>query len=143
MNDIRTFTLTQICNYIQDVSSAANIEKSIYNYCIRQSKKAKIIPSWENVKFVSLYKIKSFYIVHLIQEPHIRSALSEKKIKGKDIAEYKDLDNIFEEEIEEGIFECKKCGSKKTSFYSLQTRSADEPMTNFITCLTCQNRWKM
>ena len=25
---------------------------------------------------------------------------------------------------------------------SLQTRSADEPMTTFVTCIRCSNRWK-
>lgn len=41
-----------------------------------------------------------------------------------------------------GEFRCKKCGQSKTTHYSLQTRSADEPMTVFVTCLTCSNRWR-
>mmetsp|Transcript_41188 Transcript_41188/g.39694 ORF Transcript_41188/g.39694 Transcript_41188/m.39694 type:complete len:215 (+) Transcript_41188:254-898(+) len=41
-----------------------------------------------------------------------------------------------------GFFTCKKCGSKNTSYYQMQTRGADEPMTNFITCLDCGNNWK-
>lgn len=28
------------------------------------------------------------------------------------------------------------------TYYQLQTRSADEPMTTFVTCLTCNARWK-
>lgn len=41
-----------------------------------------------------------------------------------------------------GEFTCRKCGQNKTTHYSLQTRSADEPMTVFVTCLTCGNRWR-
>jgi len=41
-----------------------------------------------------------------------------------------------------GEFTCRKCNQNKTTHYSLQTRSADEPMTVFVTCLTCSNRWK-
>lgn len=41
-----------------------------------------------------------------------------------------------------GEFTCRRCGQNKTTHYSLQTRSADEPMTVFVTCLTCSNRWK-
>jgi len=40
-------------------------------------------------------------------------------------------------------FRCGKCKQYKTTYYQLQTRSADEPMTTFITCTVCGNRWKM
>eukprot|EP00439_Symbiodinium_sp_Y106_P042252 s4841_g5.t1 len=30
----------------------------------------------------------------------------------------------------------------KTTYFQMQTRSSDEPMTTFVTCLTCGNRWK-
>ena len=46
------------------------------------------------------------------------------------------------EEDYSGMFTCSRCKSKRTTFYLLQTRSADEPMTAFITCMTCDNRWK-
>jgi DNA-directed RNA polymerase subunit M/transcription elongation factor TFIIS len=46
------------------------------------------------------------------------------------------------ENAPDGAFTCNKCKSKKTSFYQLQTRSADEPMTCFIQCLSCGKRWK-
>lgn len=42
----------------------------------------------------------------------------------------------------EGMFTCGKCKSKKTHYYQMQTRSADEPMTTFVTCLNCDHRWK-
>jgi len=37
---------------------------------------------------------------------------------------------------------CGKCGQKKVSYTQAQTRSADEPMTTFCTCMNCGNRWK-
>lgn len=39
-------------------------------------------------------------------------------------------------------FRCGKCGQRRCSYYQMQTRSADEPMTTFVTCLNCNNRWK-
>ena len=63
------------------------------------------------------------------------------KLDKRDRANNSEVSN--EQDISDGIFQCRKCGSKKTTYYSLQTRSADEPMTNFITCVTCKNRWKM
>ncbi len=37
---------------------------------------------------------------------------------------------------------CGKCKKNRITYYELQTRSADEPMTCFYRCLTCGNRWK-
>jgi DNA-directed RNA polymerase subunit M/transcription elongation factor TFIIS len=38
---------------------------------------------------------------------------------------------------------CSSCKIKtKCDYYQLQTRSADEPMTTFVTCLECDKRWK-
>ena len=41
-----------------------------------------------------------------------------------------------------GEFTCSKCKGNKTTHHSLQTRSADEPMTVFVCCLTCGKRWR-
>ena len=41
------------------------------------------------------------------------------------------------EEYEDGMFKCSKCKSMKTTYVEKQTRSADEPMTLFITCRMC------
>ena len=37
---------------------------------------------------------------------------------------------------------CERCGARKASFYQLQTRSADEPMTTFYRCLECGAQWR-
>ena len=61
--------------------------------------------------------------------------LEEKKIKDE---------NKFSPKVEASTddFTCFKCKSKKCTFYQLQTRSADEPMTTFVTCINCGNRWR-
>jgi DNA-directed RNA polymerase subunit M/transcription elongation factor TFIIS len=41
-----------------------------------------------------------------------------------------------------GEFRCRKCKGNKTTHYALQTRSSDEPMTVFVCCLGCGNRWR-
>jgi DNA-directed RNA polymerase subunit M/transcription elongation factor TFIIS len=46
------------------------------------------------------------------------------------------------EEGYEGMFKCRKCQGKKIHYYQLQTRSADEPMTTYFTCMTCGQKWK-
>jgi transcription elongation factor S-II len=43
---------------------------------------------------------------------------------------------------ETDMFKCGKCKQRKTKYYQMQTRSADEPMTTFVTCINCGNRWK-
>lgn len=42
----------------------------------------------------------------------------------------------------DGAFTCGRCKSAKTVYTSMQIRSADEPMTNFIRCLMCGKSWK-
>ncbi|KAJ2800635.1 transcription elongation factor TFIIS [Coemansia guatemalensis] len=39
-------------------------------------------------------------------------------------------------------FKCGRCKQRKCTYYQMQTRSADEPMTTFVTCTVCDNRWK-
>ena len=46
------------------------------------------------------------------------------------------------EEDYEGLFKCGRCKGTKTTYYQMQTRSADEPMTTYVTCKSCGNRWK-
>ena len=46
------------------------------------------------------------------------------------------------EEDYSGLFKCGKCKGVKTTYYQMQTRSADEPMTTYVTCKSCGNRWK-
>ncbi|XP_070300185.1 transcription elongation factor A protein 3 isoform X8 [Salvelinus sp. IW2-2015] len=40
------------------------------------------------------------------------------------------------------LFQCSKCNKKNCTYNQMQTRSADEPMTTFVLCNECGNRWK-
>lgn len=46
--------------------------------------------------------------------------------------------------VEKGEFPCRnsKCRSKECFFYTLQTRSLDEPASIFVTCIKCKTRYK-
>jgi len=37
---------------------------------------------------------------------------------------------------------CRKCKSQNLNNWEKQTRSADEPMTQFFECLDCGNKWR-
>jgi len=39
-------------------------------------------------------------------------------------------------------YRCGKCRNNRCSYYQIQIRGADEPMTTFVTCLKCGKRWK-
>ena len=55
--------------------------------------------------------------------------------------------NVFaENEGEEALptikIECENCGNDEAVWWMLQTRSADEPTTQFYRCTKCKNTWR-
>jgi len=55
--------------------------------------------------------------------------------------------NVFEgNEGEESLptikIECEKCGNDEAVWWMLQTRSADEPTTQFYRCSKCKYTWR-
>ncbi|XP_057636775.1 transcription elongation factor A protein 2 isoform X5 [Chionomys nivalis] len=41
------------------------------------------------------------------------------------------------------LFTCSKCRKKNCTYTQVQTRSSDEPMTTYVVCNECGNRWKV
>ncbi|CAF1117140.1 unnamed protein product [Adineta ricciae] len=41
------------------------------------------------------------------------------------------------------LIQCRRCKQNNCAYTEAQTRSADEPMTLFVFCKNCGNRWKM
>ena len=56
--------------------------------------------------------------------------------------DYFSNDGESDSEDDSALIPCKKCAGK-TSWRLEQTRSADEPMTLFVTCRICKHSWKM
>ena len=139
-----------------------NLEKGIYNKSIQEADERKIIKKWNNPYFVIIYIQKLKMILNNLDYKPLYEKLINKKIKSHELAfmthqemrpdlwdeliELKKIrdENKFSPKIEASTddFTCSKCKSKKCTFYQLQTRSADEPMTTFVTCINCGNRWK-
>ena len=117
---------------------------------------------WENSPFVQLYvdRLRSLYmnlkhedILHAIQNDELKvqtyAFMTHQEMKPsiwKELLEKKALmeNSKFETDLvaNTDMFTCGKCKSKKCSYYTMQTRSADEPETIFISCLDCGKNWK-
>lgn len=53
--------------------------------------------------------------------------------------------SINPEDLPDGQFRCRQytCKSWKTTHYEIQIRSSDEPMSIFVTCQICKNRYRI
>jgi len=70
---------------------------------------------------------------------------SEERKQANELLDAQNLHNSLaapEQEAETDAFQCGRCKQRKTRYRQAQTRSADEPMTTFVTCTNCGNRWK-
>lgn len=146
---------------IDNNKNSANLEKGIFNYSLKEAEQRKVLKKWDNNRFVKIYldRLRTVYLnlnntiieqinsgtikVHKIafmthqeMSPERWSKLIEAKIKRDK--------NKFETNVEAATdtFTCRKCKSNKCTYYQMQTRSADEPMTTFVTCIDCGARWK-
>ena len=66
-----------------------------------------------------------------------------KKEKEEDKAEINVLaENEGKESLPTIKIECEKCGNDEAVWWMLQTRSADEPTTQFYRCTKCRYTWR-
>lgn len=148
---------------IEESKVVNNMEKGVFNYTIQECNFRKLVKKWENPAFVQIYvdrlrtmfnNLSSLTVVeglksgeilpqsiafmtHQEFQPDKWNPLIEKKTKrdaskcDKKIGASTDM------------FTCSRCQSKKCTYYEMQTRSADEPATIFITCLNCDKHWRI
>jgi DNA-directed RNA polymerase subunit M/transcription elongation factor TFIIS len=132
--------------------TAANAERSVYNYAIQACEKNDVETSWDSEVFAHTYVMRTLQLLTVLKrDEEFKQHVIDNKmgrmlgfLKPNQLKMNTDTQNEEpSDELEiEGLFKCPKCKHKKTTYYSVQTRSADEPMTNFITCLKCTHRWK-
>ena len=145
-------------------NAALNLERGIYNYTLRESDTKNIVKKWDNGYFVQIYADRLRTVCINMGSGHVIQLLATKQIKAHELAfmSHQDMNpdkwsalikakqlrdkHKYETKVEASTdnFTCpnSKCRSTKCTYYQLQTRSADEPMTTFVTCIDCGKRWK-
>ena len=151
----------KLIEIIENEKTVNNLEKGIFNYALKEADQRKIVKKWDNAYFLQIYldrlrsimsnlkgdvlesikdrSVKAHIVAFMTHQelcPEKWSALIEAKSKRDK--------NKFETNIAAATdtFTCRKCRGNQCTYYQMQTRSADEPMTTFVTCILCNARWK-
>ena len=161
--EFRNNIIKKINKILKSNSKSVNLEKSVYNYTIKESNIKKIIKKWDNYYFVEIYlnRVKTV-LINLDTSPYFHNLIMKsKKLNIKNIStltHYEMNPDNWQKLIEikrerdkhkyennqtfNSEFKCNRCKTNNCSYYQLQTRSADEPMTTFVTCNDCGINWK-
>lgn len=145
-----------------------SLEKAIFESTFQYAQKNYIIRNWKSAPFVEAYKQQFRSVIHNIhpnspvKNPRLLRRVLDGEFELSAISfmspyemypekwfELKDKQLQREKKILEGNksratdqFKCRRCNKRECTYYELQTRSADEPMTIFITCLNCGKEWR-
>lgn len=152
---------------ISNHTDAVLVEQGVYNYSIQCSYEENIIPRWDNKVFKSKYlnRIRSIY-TNLKPDSYVGNVNYSKRFADGEILPQNianmQPDEVFPElwkDIKENEYRknhqlymtkpvsmsddimCTRCKKKEIIYFEAQTRSADEPMTLFITCINCGKKW--
>jgi DNA-directed RNA polymerase subunit M/transcription elongation factor TFIIS len=161
-------TLTTLFTTLLEKSELEELERCIYNGAIRRAGQRHIGKVWAHTPFLELYIMFAKHIsANLLPSAYVNNGELFAKYKAGEVTfrELSEMDayQLFEDRwkdcfLEQQIrekrqlegnkamatdrFLCKRCHKRECTYYELQTRSADEPMTIFITCLNCGKHWK-
>jgi DNA-directed RNA polymerase subunit M/transcription elongation factor TFIIS len=143
------------------------LETAVYNSCIQDAGKYHVICDWSYPLFQRLYERKMRHIcanLHpkcYIQNTKLLERYKQGEFTFEDLMTWRETE-IFpernkeladkqfqrEQRLLEGNkanatdqFYCGRCHKRQCTYYELQTRSADEPMTIFVQCVNCGKRW--
>lgn len=160
-DEFRAKVREQLYGRLQTQKGATNLEKGIYNYTLKEADRRKVVKKWENPSFVQLYINHLRSILMNLTEEWVKSIQSKqilshsiafmthqelcpekwtKKIEAKMVRDKHKFENNVAAATD--TFTCRKCKGNQCTYYQMQTRSADEPMTVYVSCCNCGNRWK-
>jgi DNA-directed RNA polymerase subunit M/transcription elongation factor TFIIS len=134
-----------------------NAKKSL-SYFLKNQKNIEILEQviYDNSQNKTEYSNNIKFVIGVIFEKDLKEIV--KDIKSRNTKFNSNTFDISEENIKkevakiqtpieavEGVFQCKKCGSKKTYHIAIQTRRSDEPPTIDIRCLNkeCLYKWRV
>ena len=166
--DYRQIAKNKLNTIIKNKSKTDKIETSIYKYTENKAIQNCVPIDMNDIHFRRIYANKVEMIYNNIdKDSYIKNTELLTKINKNTIdleqiafmkpfelfhkrwAKYLDKQKAEEELMysigKENItdeYKCGRCKKNKTSYYQLQTRSADEPMTTFVKCINCGHRWK-
>jgi len=152
-------------NFKEFINSSVKLEEAILHVVCEQAIKENIEIDWNNRVFWNMYRSRaiSFYeYMRRGKDIDWLTKLKSGEVTHRQFAEMNAVDlcpSMWKSSIERiiesekklyaknenaAIFMwCSACKKKtKCDYYQMQTRSADEPMTTFVTCLECSRRWK-
>jgi transcription elongation factor S-II len=144
------------------------LEKGIFEAAFNYALKNHVARSWKSQVFIEIYRqiVRSvFSNIHPespVKNPRLLTRILDGEFPLQNIPqmtsyemfpekwfELKDKLLQREQKILEGNksratdqFKCRRCNKRECTYYELQTRSADEPMTCFISCLNCGKEWR-
>lgn len=135
------------------INTAQSIERSLFNEFNTTSAtyKSKFRSKYLNLKDKSNPTLRSGLISGIIK-PERFIAMTSAEMASDDrrrvdamIVEQNMLNSQMAKDnaAETDQFKCGRCNQRKCKYYQMQTRSADEPMTTFVTCVNCGNRWRV
>jgi DNA-directed RNA polymerase subunit M/transcription elongation factor TFIIS len=141
-------------NLVREKFHSEEIENAILNRCVHDSQTWLIDVDWESVVFKELYRARAMSLYSarklidtMTPEEFVNTTEVDRHperwmSKLKEVAE-KDKALYSRKATASAQMYCSGCKRKANcDYYQLQTRSADEPMTTFVTCLECDKRWK-
>lgn len=145
-----------------------DLEQGIFNQSLSEAKRRGVRRIWENPDFQAVYEIVARRTVtnldggSYVNNSRLLARLREGEFLPHDVPamSYAELyPEMWGDMIEKAtkreakmlevdksmvtdLFRCTKCGKRECSYYEMQTRSADEPMTQFVRCHNCGKQWK-
>jgi len=134
--------------------NSEEIETALLNKCIQDAQRWLVDIDWETPAFKELYRSRA---MNLYQSRSLAETMTPEEFvhtsevdrhperwmeRLKEVAE-KDKALYSRKTTANIQMYCSGCKRKTNcDYYQQQTRSADEPMTTFVTCLECDKRWK-
>ena len=153
----RSSSYHKIQTIVKNIIYAAKIEASIFEYTIiyidHNDMSELLIPAIYNEKLEHILnnldknRINNKYLLKSILQgkinPQIVAFLTPQELfpqRWAYCARKKNLRELKQNNMSAtDSYPCRKCGARKAKVTQQQTRSADEPMTTFVTCLVCYN----